>query len=116
MLVLTTTTSGTVETWVAIDKKDIASGLDKVQTDGVASLNYYESFWNLLIKNGKATQKDRDQAFEEAGKAGGTKVGGVNIVVLAARTFQFLIDKGVMTKEEAQKTLDEARGKDGNKK
>ncbi len=80
-----------------------------VAMDGTNYLNYYENLWDQMVKNGKATIKDRETTFEEAKKAGGTKIGGVNLVVLAAKTLQHLVDKGALTKEEAQGILNRAR-------
>ena len=76
---------------------------------GTNYLNYYQNIWNQMVKNGKATEQERKQAFDEARKAGGTKIGGVNLVVLSARTLQQLVDKKIMTKDEAQNILNEAR-------
>lgn len=72
-------------------------------------ISLYEKLWDELIKKQLATKEDRDYAFNEAAEAGGTKIGGYNIVVLATRTLQQLINKGVLTKEEAQDILDNSK-------
>ena len=76
---------------------------------GTNDLNRYQNIWNEMVKNGKATEQEREQAFDEAKKAGGTKIGGVNLVVLSAATLQQLVDKNLMTKEEAQTILNNAK-------
>jgi len=76
---------------------------------GTNYLNYYENIWNQMVKNQKATEQERKQAFDEAKKAGGTKIGGYNLVVLSARTLQQLVDKKIMTKDEAQSVLNAAK-------
>lgn len=76
---------------------------------GTEYLNYYETIWDEMVKDGKATAQDRTKAFEEAEKAGGTKIGGVNLVVLSAMTLQQLVDKKILTKDEAQNILNGAK-------
>lgn len=111
--VIANTTAGTVVKWVAMDKRSAIMDFDKKegQLAGVTILNYYESLWDELVKAKVATQKEREEVFDKARKAGGTKIGGVNLVVLAAGTLQQLIDKDILTKEEAQRILDEAKVK-----
>jgi len=76
---------------------------------GTNYLNYYENIWNQMVKKGKATEQERKQAFDEAKKAGGTKIGGVNLVVLSARTLQQMVDKKIITRDEAQSILNAAK-------
>ena len=76
---------------------------------GTAYLNDYENIWDRMVKEGKAATQDREKAFAEAKAAGGTKIGGVNLVVLSAATLQQLIDKNLMTKNEAQTILNNAK-------
>lgn len=56
-----------------------------------------------------AGEADRAQAFEAARKAGGTKLGGVNLVALSAATLQHLVDRKLLTKDVAQQMLNEAK-------
>ncbi len=70
---------------------------------------YYEKLWQNLVQKGLATEEESKKAFEEASKAGGTKIGGVNLVVLAARTLQKLVDLKMLTLEQAQGILNGAR-------
>lgn len=76
---------------------------------GVDGLEYYEKLWEQLIESGKATEEEQTAVFEKAEESGGTKIGGVNLVVLAAGTLQHLVDKKLMTREEAQAILNEAK-------
>ncbi|MBX7149572.1 hypothetical protein K1X76_10880 [bacterium] len=69
----------------------------------------YEIVWDLLIKNSLATEEEKKKSFDEASKVGGTKIGGANLVVLGALTFQKFVDLKLVTIEEAQKFLDEAK-------
>ena len=69
----------------------------------------YETLWDGLTQAGMASESEKKTAFEEAGEAGGTKIGGVNLVVLAARTLQKLADLKLLTMEEAQGILDRSR-------
>lgn len=100
--VLTATTSGIIANWIPIDKKEISSSV-------ASNLNHYESLWDDMIKAKRATEQEREKVFLEAKKAGGNKIGGINLVVLAAGTLQHLVDKDVVTQEEAQRILDEAK-------
>lgn len=91
--------------WEYLSAGDMAEGV----WGGTPYLNYYEGIWNKMVQSGKATEQDRKRAFDEAKKAGGTKIGGVNLVVLSAMTLQQLVDKKVLTKDEAQSILNGAR-------
>ncbi len=49
---------------------------------GISYFNLYDTLWSSgLFQNKQAT-------FDEAAAAGGTKIGGINLVVLGARTLQ----------------------------
>lgn len=76
---------------------------------GTNYLDYYENIWDQMVKDKKATDEERKRAFDEAKKAGGTKIGGYNLVVLSARTLQQLVDKKIITGEEAQGILNTAK-------
>ena len=69
----------------------------------------YEMLWNRLIEAGVVSESERKAAFEEAADAGGTKIGGVNLVVLGARTLQKLVDLKFITLEQAQGILEQSR-------
>lgn len=72
---------------------------------------YYETLWNWLVKSGILNNQNRQQVFVEASKAGGTKTGGVNLVVLGAGTLQQLVEKGFITTEQAQSILNQSKQK-----
>lgn len=110
---LTATTSGLVEE--KIDANHIFTGIrqETGQEDNLVAgtdyLEFYKSIWDKMIKSKLATNEDREKVFKLARDAGGTKIGGVNLVVLQAGTLQQLVDKKILTKEEAQKTLNDAK-------
>ncbi len=87
-------------------KKEVTT---ETATEGTAYLTYYEKLWNQMVREGNATTKERESAFKEASRAGGTKIGGVNLVVLGARTLQKLVDLQLLTLEEAQGILDQSK-------
>lgn len=94
-----------------IEEKRISETEDSLDSlpAGTTYYGYYESLWIALVKAGLAEERERVAAFEEAAAAGGTKIGGVNLVVLAARTLQKLVDLKWLTLEQAQEILNRAR-------
>ena len=72
---------------------------------GISYFNFYDGLWaSGLLADKKAT-------YDEAAAAGGTKIGGVNLVVLGARTLQRMVELGWLTMEQAQGILNQARGR-----
>lgn len=71
---------------------------------GIPYYNFYDALWSSGLF------QDKQTTFEEAAAAGGTKIGGVNLVVLGARTLQRLVDLKFITLEQAQQILNGARG------
>ncbi|MBX7149880.1 hypothetical protein K1X76_12485 [bacterium] len=69
----------------------------------------YDVLWDWMVTGGAVLAEDKTTAFNEASKAGGTKIAGVNLVVLGARTLQKLVDLQILTLEDAQKILNEAK-------
>lgn len=88
---------------------EIPSPIQESVTSETTYYGYYETLWQNLVEKGLATDEENKKAFEEATKAGGTKIGGVNLVVLAARTLQKLVDLQVLTLDQAQKILNGAK-------
>jgi hypothetical protein len=76
---------------------------------GTTYLNYYENVWDAMVEDGRATEGQREEAFARAKAAGGTKIGGYNLVVLAAGTLQHMVEMKIVTKEEAQEILNRAK-------
>jgi hypothetical protein len=70
---------------------------------GIPYYNFYDTLWSSGLL------QDKQDAFEEAVAAGGTKIGGVNLVVLGARTLQKLVDLKFITLEQAQEILNGAK-------
>lgn len=98
--------------WQETKKAIEAEALEPVQeslSTETTYYGYYETFWRKLVDRGLVTDEESKQAFEEATKAGGTKIGGVNLVVLAARTLQKLVDLKILTLAEAQGILNGAK-------
>ena len=62
-----------------------------------------------MVESKLATKEDKEKVFKLARDSGGTKIGGVNLVVLSAGTLQQMVDKKILTKDEAQKILNDAR-------
>ncbi|MBX7149861.1 hypothetical protein K1X76_12390 [bacterium] len=85
---------------------------ESMVTDGSFTYTRYETFWNWMVKSTVATEKEKSAAFDEASKSGGTKIAGANLVVLAARTLQELVNLQILTLQDAQKILNDA--KEGN--
>ncbi len=73
---------------------------------GSAYFNFYDGLWSSGLFSDKKT------VFDEATAAGGTKIGGVNLVVLGARTLQRMVDLKWLTMEQAQQILNGARKHD----
>lgn len=70
---------------------------------GIPYYNFYDTLWSSGLF------QDKQTTFDEAAAAGGTKIGGVNLVVLGARTLQWLVDLKFLTLEQAQQILNGAR-------
>ncbi|MBX7149830.1 hypothetical protein K1X76_12235 [bacterium] len=92
------------------DKDSLTSGTILTDlTGGTLVYTNYDALWSGMVKTGAVTEEEKKTAFEEAGKAGGTKIAGVNLVVLGARTLQKLVDLQILTLEDAQKILNNAK-------
>ncbi len=70
---------------------------------GILYYNFYDTLWSSGLF------QDKQAAFAEATAAGGTKIGGVNLVVLGARTLQKLVELKFITLEQAQAILEQSR-------
>lgn len=70
---------------------------------GVPYFNFYDSLWSSGLL------QDKQTAFNEASAVGGTKIGGVNLVVLGARTLQRMVDLGWLNLDQAQAVLELSR-------
>lgn len=70
---------------------------------GIPYYNFYDTLWSSGLF------QDKQTSFEEAATAGGTKIGGINLVVLGARTLQKLVDLKFLTLEQAQAILEQSR-------
>lgn len=70
---------------------------------GIPYYNFYDTLWLSGLF------QDKQATFDEAAAAGGTKIGGVNLVVLGARTLQRMVELGWLTMEQAQGILDQAK-------
>ncbi|MBI4126451.1 MAG: hypothetical protein HY465_03060 [Deltaproteobacteria bacterium] len=71
-------------------------------TGGIPYYNFYDALWS------SGFLPEKQAAFDEAAAAGGTKIGGVNLVVLAARTLQAMVDVQWITMEQAQAMVEQA--------
>src|SRR3989338_6939351 len=60
-------------------------------------LDFYNALWDKLIASGHATVGGKEKAFETAARAGGIKIGGINLVVLAAQTLEQLSNKKIIS-------------------
>ena len=72
-------------------------------------LSFYNNLWDKLITNNLATAKEKTKAYDMAAKSGGTKIGGVNLVILAAQTLEQLSNKKIISMRKAQEVLDHAK-------
>ena len=72
-------------------------------------LDFYNALWDKLIASGHATVGGKEKAFETAARAGGIKIGGINLVVLAAQTLEQLSNKKIISMDKAQEILDNAK-------
>lgn len=103
--------------WRETSEKTGFSSLDETAPTVSSLYTRYEALWDRLVQTATASESEKKAAFEEAGMAGGTKIGGVNLVVLAARTLQKLADIKVLSLEEAQGILERSRrSQDGSEK
>ncbi|MBX7149888.1 hypothetical protein K1X76_12525 [bacterium] len=92
------------------DKASLTSGTILTDlTGGTLVYTNYDALWSGMLKAGAVTEEEKKTAFDEAGKAGGTKIAGINLVVLGARTLQKLVDLQILTLENAQKILNDAK-------
>lgn len=114
---ITATTSGYITEKERIGADKIFTGIQQAPSsgntliDGISYLEFYKSLWDEMIKSGKATEEKKEEVFKLAEESGGSKIGGVNLVVLAAGTLQHMVDKGVITRQEAQKVLNDSKVK-----
>lgn len=114
---ITVTTSGYITEKERIDADQIFTGIQQAPSsgntliDGISYLEFYKSLWDEMIKSGKASKEEKEKVFKLAEDSGGSKIGGVNLVVLAAGTLQHMVDKGVITQQEAQKVLNDSKVK-----
>ena len=92
------------------DKAPLTSGTILTDlTGGTLVYTNYDALWNGMVTAGAVTEEEKKTAFEEAGKAGGTKIAGINLVVLGARTLMKLVDLQILTLEDAQKILNDSK-------
>ncbi len=75
--------------------------------DGLSGGSAYFNFYDVLWSSGLL--QDKKAAYDEAAAAGGTKIGGVNLVVLGARTLQRMVELNWLSVEQAQQILNGAK-------
>ena len=70
---------------------------------GISYFNFYDRLWLSGLF------QDKQAVFSEAAATGGTKIGGVNLVVLGARTLQRMVELGWLGLPQAQAILEQSR-------
>ncbi len=94
-------------------RKEMAAKLTlpevQTTTEGLSGGSIYFNFYDVLWSSGVLA--DKKVAYDEAAAAGGTKIGGVNLVVLGARTLQRMVELNWLTMPQAQAILELSRRK-----